>query len=276
MKYKKCTKCGKELPATIEYFHKCKLVKCGLRPKCKECRSKEKKDYWQKKKQEKIDSGELIISKDGYKICTRCNEELPATEEFFCYQKGGKYSLYSRCRKCSNELNREYYYNNHQQILDNALKWYYDNKEEISKKKKPYNKIYYAKNKKRITKYQKKYREDNPDKVSKLKKDWYNENKDDVLERTKNYYKTKNGKASRSRVMAKRNRDLEWIELFINPFPDEIKVEYHHINNILTIPIPRILHRLCNGGRNASLHRERCNKWIKLIYGLDIDKLLSE
>jgi len=40
-KTKICTKCGRELPATTEFFHRCKQFKDGLKYKCKECRSKE-------------------------------------------------------------------------------------------------------------------------------------------------------------------------------------------------------------------------------------------
>jgi len=37
MQPKKCTKCGKEYPATAEYFYKQKGCKDGLQPQCKEC-----------------------------------------------------------------------------------------------------------------------------------------------------------------------------------------------------------------------------------------------
>lgn len=37
-KTKLCTKCGRELPATTQYFHKMKATKDGLYPSCKECK----------------------------------------------------------------------------------------------------------------------------------------------------------------------------------------------------------------------------------------------
>ena len=36
-----CTKCGRKLPATTEFFHRSRSFKDGLKYKCKECRSKE-------------------------------------------------------------------------------------------------------------------------------------------------------------------------------------------------------------------------------------------
>ena len=76
------------------------------------------------------------------------------------------------------------------------------------------------------------------------------------------YNKTEAGKQAMRRGMAKRKRDLGWIPLINNnPFP--CKVDYHHINNILVVPIPSITHR-SNLGLN---HRERCNVWINKLFG---------
>lgn len=36
-----CTKCGRELPATTEFFHRSRSFKDGLKYKCKKCRSEE-------------------------------------------------------------------------------------------------------------------------------------------------------------------------------------------------------------------------------------------
>ena len=47
---KVCTKCGKELPATLEYFYK---VKDGLNTRCKSCIKKYKRK-WYEKNEEKV------------------------------------------------------------------------------------------------------------------------------------------------------------------------------------------------------------------------------
>jgi 5-methylcytosine-specific restriction endonuclease McrA len=63
MQMKKCTKCGEEKPATLEYFVKCSQLKCGLNSHCKKCdyeynkiyrnknikRIKEKAKEWEQK-----------------------------------------------------------------------------------------------------------------------------------------------------------------------------------------------------------------------------------
>jgi 5-methylcytosine-specific restriction endonuclease McrA len=51
MEFRVCTKCGKELPAALEYFHKKKTGKYGLRADCKECCSKRHELYREKHKE---------------------------------------------------------------------------------------------------------------------------------------------------------------------------------------------------------------------------------
>ena len=45
MNYKVCTKCGKEFPATEEFFYKQKTGKFGLHATCKTCRNKQNQEY---------------------------------------------------------------------------------------------------------------------------------------------------------------------------------------------------------------------------------------
>jgi hypothetical protein len=54
MKTKTCSKCGKELPATKEYFYKDKKGKLGLYSKCKECHCKISKNYRDRNKEKYI------------------------------------------------------------------------------------------------------------------------------------------------------------------------------------------------------------------------------
>ena len=49
---KKCSKCGKEYPATTEYFGKDKRRKYGLHSHCKECQRKASQKRFIKRKEE--------------------------------------------------------------------------------------------------------------------------------------------------------------------------------------------------------------------------------
>jgi len=68
-------------------------------------------------------------------------------------------------------------------------------------------------------------------------------------------------------------KGFSMIGLIINPFPSEIKVNYHHINNILAIPIPEITHRKCYCNSRTK-HREKLKPIIEDIYQIDLNKIL--
>ena len=89
------------------------------------------------------------------------------------------------------------------------------------------------------------------------------------------YNKSKKGKIAlrkaASNSHAKRKRNLKWIPIMDNPFPDEIDIHFHHLNNWFVIPIPRSTHlKTLNGN-----HRSKCNEIIKNIFNLDINIFLS-
>jgi hypothetical protein len=84
------------------------------------------------------------------------------------------------------------------------------------------------------------------------------------------YDKTINGKISNGKSSSK-SRGLKFTPLMSNPFPEEVEVDWHHVNDLLVIPIPRKLHR----GTRGKDHIAKCNMIIDDLYGLDIDRLLG-
>ena len=42
----------------------------------------------------------------NYKVCTKCNTNLPATTKFFHVQKRGLYNLKSHCKECNTKYNK--------------------------------------------------------------------------------------------------------------------------------------------------------------------------
>ena len=91
----------------------------------------------------------------------------------------------------------------------------------------------------------------------------------------KKYRQSEKGKLALYETLANRKRNLKFIPLFENPFPIEVKVHYHHINNLLVIPLPAKLH---NAGNNQNIleHRELCIKTIENIYCLNLNKLFND
>lgn len=59
------------------------------------------------------------------------------------------------------------------------------------------------------------------------------------------------------------------IKLMSNPFKNILEINYHHINNILTIPIPWKIHKKCVCN-NRTLHRNRVKEhWIYDFLGIN-------
>ena len=76
--------------------------------------------------------------------------------------------------------------------------------------------------------------------------------------------KSEKGKIVDSRHRAKRNRNLGFTPLMSNPFPEEIPVDYHHINDTFVVPVPRQVHKSMYGKN----HRIKVNDWIEEHIGL--------
>ena len=78
----------------------------------------------------------------------------------------------------------------------------------------------------------------------------------------------------RRKENARRRQELGYFELWGSPFPEEIKVEYHHINDLLVIPLPDITHQKTLG--KGKDHRKMCDAWIERIYCIDVDIFRGE
>ncbi len=74
----------------------------------------------------------------------------------------------------------------------------------------------------------------------------------------KKYGGSPQGKIVRRRIDSKR-RNLGFTPIMNNPFPQEVKIDYHHINNTFVIPTPKKLHRKTLGKQ----HRMETNKSIE-------------
>ena len=176
-----------------------------------------------------------------FKTCTKCSETLPATTEYFHKRKGGKYGLYSVCKKCRAEQRKHHYEDNKDKILERNKQYYEDNKDKIAKQRKQYyednkdkikqyyednkdkikqyrdnnkdkiaerGKQYRDNNKDKIAEYHKQYYEDNKDKIAEYHKQWYEDNKDKIAERDKQYYEDNKDKiAERGKQYYKDNKD---------------------------------------------------------------------
>ena len=63
------------------------------------------------------------------KICTKCKKEYPATPEYFTHTKSRLDGLFSWCRMCKKERDKEYHRKNIKEINEQRREWRLNNKE---------------------------------------------------------------------------------------------------------------------------------------------------
>ncbi len=89
--FKICIKCNRKLPANTDYFFLKKDTQDGFVNKCKECVGKKFTDKLTR------------ILRDGYKLCIKCDRELPIDIIYFPPDKMCKDGLRNVCRECGKD-----------------------------------------------------------------------------------------------------------------------------------------------------------------------------
>jgi len=95
------------------------------------------------------------------KRCSKCQEDFPATTEFFYKKDDGEFGVMSQCKECIKRQRRTYYQDNKDKELKRVSEYCQNNKT----KRRQYEQNYYQQNKEKILNYQKEYNKDNSDKI---------------------------------------------------------------------------------------------------------------
>ena len=115
------------------------------------------------------------------KICTKCGQELPATNEYFYKNSKLKLGLQNECKTCRNKEDKKYYLKNKEKIIKKQLKYYKEHKEQISE----YRKKYHQEHKEQVAEYWKKYYEEYKEQISERMKNYYQNNKYNLIYKQK-------------------------------------------------------------------------------------------
>lgn len=177
---KTCSGCKKKLE--LNCFHKKKSNKDGLKIKCKTCRIKSSKKYYQKNKKR--------ISKWNKEYRKKNIEKISKAQKIWGEKN----------RKKIAKKSKEYREKNKEEIKLKKEKYYQNNKERINE----YGKEYRKKNREKYLEGHRIYRKNNKKSISEIKKKWYQRNKERVLKRIKDNRK-KNPKK-------KKESDKKWYE----------------------------------------------------------------
>lgn len=180
---KVCKSCNEN--KEISFFGVSKYRKDGtalFRTKCKECLAEEARN--KRIKKPKINP---YITKEGFKICSKCNIEKPF-EDYPLHSYYNEKPIYrNRCKECQKKYLKEYGRINKVSLKEKNKTYREENKEKIKKLQKDYylknreNKEWVDKERKRKSEWKK----SNPDKARK----WEIENKETINERRRELYK---------------------------------------------------------------------------------------
>ena len=119
------------------------------------------------------------------KTCTRCEQPLPATREYFSPNPKGVFGLQSRCKRCLAELAAERYRDNPEAGRERTSRWVAAHREEHNARSRDL----YAQNPDRGRAYAKKWRENNPKKALACEAAQRVKHHDRILEYGRAYYR---------------------------------------------------------------------------------------
>ena len=143
-----CRKCGRELPATLDYFQKRSDEKDGLRNKCREC----------------CNSDFKVSVPEGYKQCHKCKRILPIDD--FNKSQDTPDGLQHKCKDCKRQ-----YREDHKEHINKRYK-------EREKERKEWRLEYKARNNEKIKAHKKQYREDHKEEIKEYNKKYREEHKE--------------------------------------------------------------------------------------------------
>lgn len=116
-----CPKCKRKLPATNEYFCRCKNYEDGLNYYCKECTTKQQKIYYQKNRKQ--------ILKQDKDYRERNKEKI----------KKNKAKYYLDNKEKIDKRNKKHRQNHKEETKETHRIYYQKNKEKLRKQRKEYN-----------------------------------------------------------------------------------------------------------------------------------------
>lgn len=149
---KRCTKCGEEKPATLEFFGKNTQGKNGLDPRCRMCLRINSENARRKNGIQKR-TPPRYAGENGQRRCTKCLNQYPPTLEYFHQHRGFPNNLDLWCRECKRTSERDRARNHSEENAAKASAWYYANYEYAKEAKRDYHERHRDRDNKRNNDY---------------------------------------------------------------------------------------------------------------------------
>lgn len=186
---------------------------------------------------------------DHTKVCTKCQEEYPATTEYFHSSPRNKHGVTTSCKKCRSEDGKKRYHNEtpeqRRHRKKRCQKWEQENKEKRKEQRRrhdrsDYFKEYYSneENRQRRNEYCKQHRLDNLDHYKELMSKHFQDNKS-------SYYARAAKRRGMQRNQAPDYTNHELIARIYDACPEGYEVDHmkpitkgglHHESNLCYLP----------------------------------------
>ena len=124
------------------------------------------------------------------KRCTSCNQEFPATSDYFHRHKSRKDGLASICKTCANQARQQTYVAQREKILERQKEYYQAHKDERASYMQEWN----ARNQEYRRDYNKEYSRLNRETISQQKKKYYRLNRGRLKEMNHYHYRKSQSK----------------------------------------------------------------------------------
>lgn len=197
-----------------------------------------------------------------YKKCEHCSKRFKPINnpnQKFCSIICTNKQFKQKNKEKVNEYKKKWLNNNKEKRKEIANRWYHRNKEKLSEKKRKYSLPNNRLNKKCVI----------CDIIFKpLLLPHPNQIYCSNLCNKKRFNRSLKGRKISRKTSARRRRELGYFELFKSPFPRGVFVEYHHINNLVVVPLPKNAHAKTTSS-NTKNHHSLANALVKKLYGLD-------
>ena len=118
------------------------------------------------------------------RVCTKCGEEKPETNEYFHRHKNCRDGLNTICKVCRIKDTRKWQAENPEKVREMNRRWHAENPEKAREK----NRRWQAENPEKVREKNRRWRAENPEKVREMNRRWQAENPEKAREKNRRWY----------------------------------------------------------------------------------------
>jgi hypothetical protein len=153
------------------------------------------------------------------KTCTKCGQTFPATAEYFCRQKSGKFGLNGQCKSCKSESDHRAHLANREKRAETQRKYNEANRESIA----AYKRQWQEENRERLAEYSQQWRKANRKELLAKKRQYGRENREKIAQRKRKAHEenpnkrriNRNRREARKRSLPDTFTTEQWIQCLV-------------------------------------------------------------